>query len=95
MDELIAQVQQQIYRLTDLHEEMTGIMVTETSPDGSMTVEVDGNAALAGLSFTSAITRLSPEAFEKTLVETAQAAAHQAISRRAEMINTFNSQSTR
>ncbi|MGI5221399.1 YbaB/EbfC family nucleoid-associated protein [Nocardia sp. CA-290969] len=95
MDDLLARVQQQIYRLTDLHEAMTGILVTETSPDGAVTAQVDGNATLVGLNFTTAIAKLSPKEFEKTLVETARAAAHQAISQRAELINTFNSESTR
>lgn len=95
MDELITRVRQQVYRLTDLHEAMTGILVRETSPDGAVTVEVDGNAALVGLSLTVAITELTPVEFEKALVETARTAAHRAITQRGELINTFNSESTR
>ncbi|MFI5721151.1 YbaB/EbfC family nucleoid-associated protein [Nocardia sp. NPDC051750] len=95
MDELIARVQQQVYRMTDLHEAMTGIVVSETSPDGAVTVEVDGNAAPIGLSFSGAISKLSPAEFEKTVVETARAAAARAISEKAELITTFNSESAR
>lgn len=95
MDELIARVQQQVYRLTDLQEAMAGIAVRETSPDGAVTVEVDGNAALTGLSCTAAIAKMTPAEFERTLVETAHAAASRAISEKAELITTFNSESTR
>lgn len=95
MDELIARVQQQVYRLTDLQEAMAGIRVRETSPDGSVTVEVDGNTAPVGLVFTHAISKLTPAEFEKTLVETARAAAARAMAEKAELIETFNSESTR
>lgn len=95
MDELIARVQQQVYRLTDLQEAMGRIVVSETSPDGSVTVEVDGNAAPVGLSFTGGINTLTPGEFEKALVETARAAAARAIAEKAALIDTFNSESTR
>jgi DNA-binding protein YbaB len=95
MDELIARVQQQVYRLTDLRDAMTGILITETSSDGTVTVEVNGNAALTGLSFTGAISKLTPEQFEKTLVDTARAAAHRAVTELGELINDFNAESTR
>ncbi|MGW5385218.1 YbaB/EbfC family nucleoid-associated protein [Nocardia sp. NPDC003963] len=95
MDELISRVRQQVYRLTDLRDAMTGILVTETSSDGTVTVEVDGNAALTGLSFTAGIGELTPEEFEKSLVDTARAAAHRALAERGELINDFNSESTR
>lgn len=95
MDELLARVQQQIYRLTDLYEAMNGILITETSSDGTITVEVDGNGALTGLNFTGGISELDPGQFERTLVDTARAAAHRALGERGELINDFNSVSTR
>ncbi|WP_062999042.1 YbaB/EbfC family nucleoid-associated protein [Nocardia jinanensis] len=95
MDELIARVQRQVYRLTDLHEALNGILITETSSDGTITVEVDGNAALTGLSFTGGISEFTPEKFEKLLVETARAAAHRALTERGGLIDDFNSESTR
>ncbi|MFI9535537.1 YbaB/EbfC family DNA-binding protein [Nocardia fusca] len=95
MDELLARVQQQVFRLTDLRDAMTGILITETSSDGTVTVEVDGNAALTGLSFTGAISKLTPAQFEKTLVDTARAAAHRAVTELGELINDFNAGSTR
>ncbi len=94
MDELIARVQNQLYRLTDLNDAMNGIRATETSPDGAVTAEVDGNAALVGLSFSAAVANLSPEEFEKTVVDTARAAAHRAFSERGALITAFNEEAT-
>lgn len=94
MDELIARVRNQLYRLTDLNDAMKGIRVSETSPDGAVTAEVDGNAALVGLSFSAAISKLSPDEFEKTVVDTTRAAAHRAISERGALITTFNEEAT-
>ncbi|MFF2087770.1 YbaB/EbfC family nucleoid-associated protein [Nocardia sp. NPDC058176] len=90
MDELIARVQSQLYRLTDLQDATNGILVTETSPDGAVTAQVDGNAALVGLSFTPAIAKLSPAEFERTLVDTARTAAHRAFAQRGGLITAFN-----
>jgi hypothetical protein len=94
MDELIARVQNQLYRLTDLNDAMNGIRVSETSPDGAVTAEVDGNAALVRLSFSGAVSKLSPEEFEKTVVDTARAAAHRAFSERGALITSFNEEAT-
>ncbi|MEV3963161.1 YbaB/EbfC family nucleoid-associated protein [Nocardia sp. NPDC050193] len=95
MDELIARVRQQVYRLTDLRDALARILITETSSDGTVTVEVDGNASLTGLSFTGAISKLTPEEFEKTLVDTARAAAHRALTELGALINEFNAESMR
>ncbi|MGK8520570.1 YbaB/EbfC family nucleoid-associated protein [Nocardia asteroides] len=94
MDELIARVQNQLYRLTDLDDAVKRIRVTETSADGAVTAEVDGNAALVGLSFSGAITKLSPAEFGETVVETARAAAHRAFAERGDLITAFNEEST-
>ncbi|MFI6046328.1 YbaB/EbfC family nucleoid-associated protein [Nocardia sp. NPDC051321] len=93
MDELIARVQQQMYRLRDLNEATTGILMTETSEDGSVTASVDGNGALVGLSLSGAIAKLSPADFEKTLVDTARAAAYRAFAERAELVTAYNEES--
>lgn len=94
MDELIARVRNQLYRLTDLNDAMNGIRVAETSPDGAVTAEVDGNAALVGLSFSGAVSKLSPEEFEKAVVDTARAAAHKAFAQRGALITAFNEEAT-
>lgn len=94
MDELIARVQKQLYRLSDLNDAMNAIRISETSPDGAVTAEVDGNAALTGLSFSAAISKLSPAEFEKVVVDTARAAAHRAVAERGALITEFNEEST-
>ncbi|MDO3647289.1 YbaB/EbfC family nucleoid-associated protein [Nocardia mangyaensis] len=90
MDELIAKVQGQLYRLQDLAEATNGIRARETSPDGAVTATVDGAGALVGLEFTAAIGKLSPSDFERVLVATAQAAAHRALGERAELVTAYN-----
>ncbi|MFB7877977.1 MULTISPECIES: YbaB/EbfC family nucleoid-associated protein [unclassified Nocardia] len=90
MDELIAKVQGQLYRLQDLNEATQDIRAQETSPDGAVTATVDGAGALVGLEFTAAVGKLSPADFERVLVETARAAAHRALGERAELVSAFN-----
>ncbi|WP_194825908.1 YbaB/EbfC family nucleoid-associated protein [Nocardia sp. XZ_19_231] len=94
MDELIARVQGQLYRLQDLTETTQGIRAEETSADGAVTVTVDGNGALVGLDFSAAISKLTPADFERVLVETAQAAAYRAYADRAAAITAFNEANT-
>ncbi|MFC9661369.1 YbaB/EbfC family nucleoid-associated protein [Nocardia sp. NPDC127606] len=94
MDELIARVQGQLYRLQDLTETTQGIRAEESSPDGAVTVTVDGNGALVGLEFSTAISKLSPADFERVLVETAHAAAYRAYAERAGAITAFNEANT-
>ncbi|MEU0872323.1 YbaB/EbfC family nucleoid-associated protein [Nocardia brasiliensis] len=95
MDELIARVQQQMYRLRDLNDATAAILVTETSPDGAVTASVDGNGALVGLELSGAIAKLTPADFEKTLVDTAQAAAYRAFAERAGLVTAYNEESAR
>ncbi|MFD4354884.1 YbaB/EbfC family nucleoid-associated protein [Nocardia sp. NPDC058518] len=94
MDELIAQVQGQLYRLQDLQEATTGIRVEETSPDGAVTVVVDGAGALVGLDFSGAIRGLSPAEFEQVLVQTAHAALYRAYAERGALVTSFNGSGT-
>ncbi|GGK57537.1 YbaB/EbfC family nucleoid-associated protein [Nocardia camponoti] len=91
MDELIAQVRGQLYRLQDLQEATSGIRVSETSPDGSVTAVVDGAGALVDLAFSDAIRSMSPAEFERVLTATAQAALARAYAERGELITAFNS----
>ncbi|MFE3542333.1 YbaB/EbfC family DNA-binding protein [Nocardia sp. NPDC059177] len=90
MDELIAKVRGQLYRLQDLAEATGGIREQETSPDGAVTATVDGAGALVGLEFTAAIGKLSPADFERVLVATAQAAAYRAFAQRADLVTAYN-----
>jgi DNA-binding protein YbaB len=90
MDELEASVRKRLYRMRDLGDDMAAIRGRETSEDGSMTVEVDGNGALLDLELSDGISRMTPEQFERTLVTTAYAAARNAFAERADLVNTFN-----
>lgn len=94
MDELMAQVQGQLYRLQDLHEATNGIRVEETSPDGAVTVVVDGTGALVGLNFSEAIRELGPTEFEQILVRTAHAALYGAYAARGALVTSFNGAGT-
>ncbi|PXX66585.1 YbaB/EbfC DNA-binding family protein [Nocardia tenerifensis] len=93
MDELIARVQQQMYRLRDLNDATAAILATETSEDGAVTASVDGNGALVDLRLGGAIAKLSPADFEQTLVDTARAAAHRAFAERADLVTAYNQES--
>ncbi|MVU78950.1 YbaB/EbfC family DNA-binding protein [Nocardia sp. ET3-3] len=90
MDELQEQVRRQLYRFQDLAEQMAAVRGRETSEDGAVTVEVDGNGALKDLQFTSAVSRMTPAEFERTVVHTSAQAARRAFERRAEIVNRFN-----
>ncbi|WP_327112646.1 YbaB/EbfC family nucleoid-associated protein [Nocardia sp. NBC_01730] len=90
MDALEARVHRQLNRMRDLGDQMAAIRVRETSPDGAVTAEVDGNGALCDLVFSDTISKLSPSEFERVLVATAGRAAHLAIVRRGDLVTAFN-----
>jgi DNA-binding protein YbaB len=92
MDALQARVHRQLNLIHDLADRLAGIRVRETSPDGTVTAEVDGNGALCDLALTPAISKLSPSEFESVVVATARRAAHLAIIRRGELVDTFNTE---
>ncbi len=95
MDELVDRVQRQVYRMRDLHDQLTRIREREASEDDAMTVEVDGNGAMTALEFSAAVTRMTPDGFESALVATAAAAAASAFARRAQLIEEFNAEVAR
>ncbi|WP_327143749.1 YbaB/EbfC family nucleoid-associated protein [Nocardia sp. NBC_01327] len=90
MDELEERVKRQLYRFQDLAEQMAAVRGRETSEDGAVMAEVDGNGALQDLQFSHAVSRMSPEEFERVVVATAAAAAREAFTRRAEVVDRFN-----
>ena len=90
MDELEASVRKRMYRMRDLGDDMASIRGRETSEDGSVTVEVDGNGGLLDLELSDSISRMTPEQFERILVTTAYAAARNAFAERADLVNAFN-----
>ncbi|WP_328395536.1 YbaB/EbfC family nucleoid-associated protein [Nocardia sp. NBC_00416] len=92
MDALEARVHRQLNMMRDLGDRLAGIRVRETSPDGAVTAEVDGNGSLCDLVFTEAISKLSPSEFESVVVATAGRAAHLAIARRGDLVGAFNAE---
>lgn len=90
MEELEARVRRQLNRMLDLTDAMKSVRVRETSPDGAVTVEVDGNGALLDVSLSGAITRMSPPEFERVLVDTCTSAAARAFEERSRLIIGFN-----
>ncbi|WP_327151652.1 YbaB/EbfC family nucleoid-associated protein [Nocardia sp. NBC_01329] len=92
MDALEARVYRQLNMMRDLGDRLTGIRVRETSPDGAVTAEVDGNGALVDLVLSTEISKLSPAEFESVVVATAGRAAHLAIVRRGELVQAFNTE---
>ncbi|WP_245720022.1 YbaB/EbfC family nucleoid-associated protein [Nocardia uniformis] len=92
MDELQARVQQKLYRMQDLRDGLAAVRGRETSEDGVVTVEVDGNGALKDLAFSSGISRLTPDELERIVVQTAAAAARVAFEQRAELVNEYTAE---
>lgn len=90
MDELQEQVRRQLYRFQDLADQMAAVRGRETSENGAVTAEVDGNGALKDLQFSSAVSRMTPAEFEQAVVTTAAQAARRAFERRAEIVDRFN-----
>lgn len=92
MDELVARSERQLERMRDLGDRMAGVRARESSPDGAVTVEVDGNGALLDLVFSPLVNRLTPMEFEQLVVSTAQSAAARAFAQRGDLITAFNEQ---
>lgn len=92
MDALEARVHRQLNLMHDLRDRLLDIRVRETSPDGAVTVEVDGNGALCDLVLAPAISRMSPRQFESVVVAVAGRAAHLAIAQRGKLVDAFNTE---
>lgn len=93
MDEIQARAQRALNRLRDLGDEMAKVRERESSPDGVVTVEVDGSGAMRDLRFTPEVSRMSPGEFEQAVVSTAHRAAAKAMARMSELITEFNEES--
>ncbi|MFI5779354.1 YbaB/EbfC family nucleoid-associated protein [Nocardia sp. NPDC051570] len=89
---LEASAQAQLERMRRLSDDLAAIRVRQTSADGAVTVTVDGCAKLLDLQLSEAISRLSPTAFGRAVLDTAAAAAHRALDQRGTLINEFNQQ---
>ncbi|WP_405179635.1 YbaB/EbfC family nucleoid-associated protein [Nocardia sp. NBC_01377] len=90
MDELVAAAQRRVDRIRELGERMSAVRVRESSPDGVVTVTVDGNGALLDLVLTSEVNRWTPEQFDEAIVGTARRAAGLAFARCGDLVTGFN-----
>jgi len=90
MDALQARAQRQLNLMRDLGEKMAGVIVRETSPDGAVTVEVDGNGALVDLQLSGAVSSMKPADLERAVVDTAAYAAQLAFAQRGDLVEAFN-----
>lgn len=92
MDALEARVHRQLNLMHDLRDRLAGIRVRETSPDGAVTAEVDGNGALCDLVLAPEVSAMSPAEFESVVVATAGRAAQLAIARRGDLVDAFHTE---
>lgn len=76
-------------RLNVLADRLSAIRATENTPDGAITVVVDGNGALVDLQLSVAVARLSPREFGRALVAAAEQAAGRAFAEHGELITAF------
>ncbi|WP_051989742.1 YbaB/EbfC family nucleoid-associated protein [Gordonia soli] len=89
MDELEARARRQLDKLSDVNERLSGIRVSETSPDGEVTAEVDGNGALVDLTFSDRLSRLSGKQVSQLVIATANVACQKAFTERARILQEF------
>jgi hypothetical protein len=92
MEQLEALARAQLDLLRELGENIAGIRVRETAPDGTVNITVDGNGGLLDVELAVGISSLSPAQFERNVLDTAGAAARLAFAQRADLVNAFNQQ---
>ena len=77
-------------RMLELSNRMRAIRVAETSPDGAVTVTVDGEGRLMDIRLSHNISRLTSTQFGQRLVDTSHAAARLAMQEQAALVAAFN-----
>ncbi|MBU3062977.1 YbaB/EbfC family nucleoid-associated protein [Nocardia sp. NEAU-G5] len=87
--DVVEQLRDNAERLNALADRLRAIRAEERSPDGAVTVTVDGNGEMVDLRLSTAIMRLSPKEFERTLVTTAEHAARRAFAEHGGLIAEF------
>jgi len=90
VDTTLVELRDNAERLSLLTEQLRAIRAEETSPDGTVTVVVDGNGEPVDLRLSAAISRLSSREFGRTLVATAERAAGRAFAEHGALIGAFN-----
>lgn len=89
---LEAAAQQRLARMQQLSDDLDAVRIVHTHDSGAVTITVDGAARLLDLRVSEHVSRLSPAEFGRAVVDTAAAAAQQALGRRATLIEDFNAQ---
>lgn len=79
-------------RMRQLADDLAAVKIRHTGAKGAVTVIVDGSARLLDILLSEDISRLSPAEFERAVLDTAAAAAQQALARRGMLITEFNEQ---
>jgi DNA-binding protein YbaB len=89
-DSLIARMVEQRDLLQEMDDRLSSISSLVSSPDESVSVEVDGLGAMTGLWLGPQALELEPEALANLIVDTAASAAREALDRQALLINELN-----
>ncbi|MFC9995466.1 YbaB/EbfC family nucleoid-associated protein [Nocardia sp. NPDC127526] len=90
MNELVRELHERLARIQELNAAIAAMRVRESSPDGVVTVEVDGNGALLDLELTRGVTELSAGELAAGIVATADSAVRKVFAERADAVNAFN-----
>ncbi|GAA4400006.1 YbaB/EbfC family nucleoid-associated protein [Tsukamurella soli] len=90
MDRIQGRVTAQLDTLRRTRTELEGIDVRVTSPDGLVTVRLDGVCALVDLRLERAATRCDPAALGRSITATCGVAAREVMARRAAVVTRFH-----
>lgn len=90
MDRIEARVTRQLGVMRTAREELDGIRVSVSSPDGGVRVELDGVCALVGLTLTPAALRLGGPALGRRIVDTCAVAAREVAAQRGAVMTRFH-----
>jgi DNA-binding protein YbaB len=88
-ESLIARITKQRDLIQAMDEHCKSISARVTSRDGSVSVEVDGLGAMTGLWLADSAYRQGPEALAKLIVDSAHAAATEAMNRHNFLVKEF------
>ena len=89
MDELEARARAQLSRMQDFSDRLGAITVRETSPDGLVSIEVDGVGGVREIVLSPHADRLGAARLGETVVATAALAAQRAFAQRARVTEEF------
>ncbi len=68
LDEWVAGFEQKAARYQELQHEVEGVRVSETSPNGAVTVTIDANGVLVNAEFTDRILNTTPDELSRQLL---------------------------